>query len=170
MDKRPRLTHVGRTVLPMKLAASLCLIFCMFFSGVALADAPLEIRLVVAPGTPGAVKLPWGEDEAVYCAKEPLLDHKSVAEAAVLSIGAKEPRWEVEVRFNERGKVAFAKATTDHAGGQLGVLSNGKLFVVARVVSPITGGTLRISGNLTKEEATDLAAVIQAAVPKPATP
>lgn len=112
----------------------------------------------------------WREDEAIYCAKEPLLDHKSVAEAAVLSIGAKEPRWEVEVRFNEKGKTAFAKATTDHAGEQLAVHSNGKLLVVARVVSPITGGTLRISGNLTKEEATDLAATIQAAVPKPANP
>jgi preprotein translocase subunit SecD len=124
---------------------------------------------VVAPGTPGAVKTPWGDDETVYCAKEPLLDHKAVAEAAVLSIGAKEPRWEVEVRFNERGKAAFAKATTDHNGEQLAVLSNGTLLVVARVTSPITGGTLRISGNLTKEEATDLAAVIQAARP-PATP
>jgi preprotein translocase subunit SecD len=154
----------------MKLATLLCFAICVLMPGLVLADSPLEIRLVVAPGTPGAVKMPWGEDETTYCAKDPLLDHKSVAEAAVLSIGAKEARWEVEVRFNEKGKAAFAKATTDHAGEQLGVLSNGKLLVVARVVSPITGGTLRISGNLTKEEATDLAATIQAAVPKPANP
>lgn len=155
----------------MKFATLLCLILCLLAAGNAFADSPLEIRLVVAPGTPGAVKTKWGEDETVYCAKDPVLDHKAVAEAAVLSIGTKDPRWEVEVRFNERGKTAFAQATTEHKGEQFAVLSEGKLIVVARVMDPITGGTLRISGNLTKEEATSLAAVIQAAVaPKPATP
>lgn len=155
----------------MKPQSLILLLLAIFSWHTASAESPLEIRLVVAPGTPGAVKTPWGEDETIYCAKEPLLDHKAVAEATVLSIGAKEPRWEVEVRFNERGKAAFAKATTDHNGEQLAVLSNDKLLVVARVTSPITGGTLRISGNLTKEEATDLAAIIQAAAqPPPAKP
>ena len=153
----------------MKPAVFLCFLFCAFVQSV-VADSPLEIRLVVAAGTPGAVKMQWGDDETIYCAKDALLDHKSVAEAAVLSIGAKDPRWEVEVRFNERGKAAFAQATTTHKGEQFGVVSNGKLLVVARVMEPITGGTLRISGNLTKEEATSLAASIQAAAPKPATP
>jgi len=171
MDNASGFTHSDDLLLlPMKRFAFLCLAFCLLTSGQVFADSPLEIRLVVAPGTPGAVKTPWGEDETVYCAKEPLLDHKAVAEATVLSIGAREPSWEVEVRFNERGKAAFAKATTDHKGEQFGVLSNGKLLVVARVMSPITSGTLRISGNLTKEEATDLAAVIQAAVPKAVNP
>jgi preprotein translocase subunit SecD len=154
----------------MKPAVFLCFLFCAFVQSV-VADSPLEIRLVVSPGTPGAVKLPWGDDETIYCTKDPLLDHKSVAEATVLSIGAKAPQWEVEVRFNGKGKAAFAKATTDHKGEQFGVLSNGKLLVVARVMEPITGGSLRISGNLTKDEATSLAASIQAAAtPKAATP
>lgn len=151
----------------MKLLSLTFLLLGLFSWHTASAESPLEIRLVVAPGTPGAVKTPWGDDETIYCAKEPLLDHKSVAEVTVLSIGANEPRWEVEVRFNERGKAAFAEATTEHNGEQLAVLSNGKLLVVARVTSPITGGTLRISGNLTKEEATDLAAIIQAAATHP---
>jgi preprotein translocase subunit SecD len=155
----------------MKLAALFCFILCVSFQSARAADSPLEIRLVVSPGTPGAVKMPWGEDETIYCAKDALLDHKSVAEASVLSIGAKDPRWEVEVRFNERGKAAFAQATTAHKGERLAILSTGKPIVVAVVTSPITGGTLRISGNLTKEEATSLAASIQAvAVPKPANP
>lgn len=120
-------------------------------------DSPLEIRLVVSPGEPGAIKRMWAE-ETLYCSKDAVIDASSVAEAAVVSMAGKETTWQVEVKFSERGKAAFAEATTTHAGKQFAILSMGNIIVVARVQRPILGGLLRISGGLTEEEARELAA------------
>ncbi len=128
------------------------------------AESPLEMRLVVLPGTPGAIKKTWGETkgdaEDLYLAKEVLLDAGSVAEAAVVAITAQESKWQVEVRMTDTGKALLAEATTRHTGQRLAILAEGKVIVVAVVAAPITGGVLRISGNLTEEEARSLAGTL----------
>jgi len=62
----------------------------------------------------------------------------------------------ISITLTEIGAKQFAMITADHVGKRLGILLAGQLQSAPIVRSTITGGSLDINGNFTKEEATEI--------------
>jgi len=75
--------------------------------------------------------------------------------------------FEVEFTLDARGAKQFGRLTTEHArqgekpGRHLAIILDGKLRSAPEIVTPITGGRGRITGNFTQEEAHRLSIVLK---------
>ncbi|WP_295127467.1 hypothetical protein [uncultured Chitinophaga sp.] len=59
---------------------------------------------------------------------------------------------ELTIQLNEAGKLLFSKLTQKNVGKKLAVLVNGKVVMAPQVMSPITGGSLSVSGSFSFAE------------------
>ena len=64
----------------------------------------------------------------------------------------------IRIELTEAGAKRFGEITEQHRGKRLGIVVAGKLLSAPVIRDVILGGSLEISGNLTQQEATDLAA------------
>jgi preprotein translocase subunit SecD len=107
-------------------------------------EPPLELRLIVPEGTPGALRhsLPRKDKDAdpeiVWCAKEVLMDATSVA-SALAKIDALKG-WTITIQLTEKGKGKFTDITTKHVHERLGILSSGKLLMPPWCKNPSRAG------------------------------
>ncbi|MBV8929601.1 MAG: preprotein translocase subunit SecD [Mycobacteriaceae bacterium] len=69
----------------------------------------------------------------------------------------------VRITMRPASALAFARYTTDHVGGQLAFLRNGVVVFAPKLSQPIVSTTLEISGNLTAEQADDVARLLREA-------
>ena len=69
--------------------------------------------------------------------------------------------WVVALSFDDKGKTAFAEATTNNVGNQIYIVYDGGVISAPRVNEPITDGKCIISGSFTQESASELASFIR---------
>lgn len=62
----------------------------------------------------------------------------------------------IEITFDEEGKEAFCKATTEHVGEVIRILVNGEIIISPVVNEPVTEGKCMLTGGFTQEEAEEL--------------
>lgn len=70
----------------------------------------------------------------------------------------------IEVVFAEKGQKLFADITRQSVGKRLAIVVDGKLLAAPRIEMEVPGGRAVISGRFSPQQATDLAAKINAAV------
>ena len=76
----------------------------------------------------------------------------------------------VSLEFNNRGAKQFARVTRRYKGKQLAIVLDNTVYSAPNINEPITMGRAQISGHFTREEANNLAVVLQAgSLPAPAT-
>jgi len=59
---------------------------------------------------------------------------------------------EINLEFNNKGAKVFAKLTSDNVGRGLAIVLDNKLYSVANIKEPISGGRAQISGTFSQEE------------------
>lgn len=65
--------------------------------------------------------------------------------------------WQILLELNPDDARRFGDLTREHRGGQLALVTGGKVIAAPRVQEPITGGKLQIAGNFTSDEAKKIA-------------
>src|SRR3954468_22218731 len=122
-----------------------------------------ELRRVVSDGENVASEtLPWEKrsgERDLKVAKKPLVDKGHVEKAVVV----KNPLTgndEVKVTLTKEGAELFSNATRENIGKKLAVVSGGKVLMAPVINTEISGGTLMISGNLSTQEAQELASLL----------
>jgi len=155
---------------------SLLCVACMFPLAAAELATPavFQICLVKAGPGPDTAEMAMTHStkgtnravrEVVHVQKTPLLDHTALASAAVRkNAGAGLPQ--IEITFTEKGRKRFADVTHQNIGNRLAIIVEGRLLSAPRILEEISGGKAMISGRFSKEEATELAIRISAAVKK----
>ena len=87
-----------------------------------------------------------------------VLNQDSVMKASLISqtdnLG--NPEFMIEITFDEEGKEAFRKATTEHAGELIRILVNGVVICAPRIQEPVTEGKCVLTGDFTQSEAEEL--------------
>jgi len=68
----------------------------------------------------------------------------------------------ITFRFDDEGKRVFAEATERNVGHAFAIVLDGEVIMAPTILEPILGGTGQISGNFTKESASDLALLLRA--------
>lgn len=69
----------------------------------------------------------------------------------------------IEITFDEEGKEAFCKATTEHVGEVIRILVNGEIIISPVVNEPVTEGKCMLTGDFTQSEAEELIRVLDPA-------
>jgi preprotein translocase subunit SecD len=67
----------------------------------------------------------------------------------------------VTFKFNSRGKIRFANATTENVGRRFAIVLDDEVVSAPVIQTPILGGSGQISGSFTIEEAVNLAMLLQ---------
>ncbi|MEO0467369.1 MAG: protein translocase subunit SecD [Pseudomonadota bacterium] len=68
----------------------------------------------------------------------------------------------VDFRLNGTGQRLFSKTTQENVGRRFAIVLDERIMSAPVIREPIYGGQVQISGNFSMEEATDLAAIIEA--------
>jgi preprotein translocase subunit SecD len=71
-------------------------------------------------------------------------------------------RLEVHLEFNRQGARTFERVTTEHVKEKLAIILDNRIYSAPEIREPITGGSARIEGMFSPEEAHDLALVLRA--------
>ena len=96
------------------------------------------------------------------------LDGGAVTDARVQYGNSGSP--EVSMSMNAEGANTWARMTKDNIGRQIAIVLDGMVYSYPTVQSEISGGSSQITGNITLEEAEDLANVLKSGkLPAPAT-
>lgn len=76
----------------------------------------------------------------------------------------------VNFRFSQKGADRFGKLTTDNVGRSIAIILDRLVISAPRIMEPILGGSVQISGQFTTAEASSLVAVLRSgALPAPIT-
>lgn len=134
------------------------------FAADASSPSRFQLRSVVEPGTADSETLPLvrtspaGETSTnqLVVAKKVLLDENHFAAVKVVHDPLSN-RPQIEVRLTPEGAALFKEITEQHVRKQIAIVIEGKVQSAPVVNEPITGGSLRISGNFTEDEARILA-------------
>ncbi len=87
----------------------------------------------------------------------PMINGSVITNATAL---LKENRNEISMKMNSEGARIWKRMTADNVGRQIAITVDGVVYVHPTVQSQIEGGNSNITGNFTREEATDLALVL----------
>ncbi len=68
---------------------------------------------------------------------------------------------EVMIEFSEEGSKLFSNLTSENIGKNLSIVVDGIVYSSPKIMNKIEGGKCTITGNFSKQEARDLAALIQ---------
>jgi RNA polymerase sigma factor (sigma-70 family) len=102
--------------------------------------------------------------ELLHLDKTPLMDYTAIRSASVTkNPSSGEP--EINVELSQEGGELFAAVTKEHINQRLAIVLNGQLYAAPVIRSEISSGKAQITGNFTEEEAAQLAAKINEAVP-----
>ena len=101
--------------------------------------------------------------ETLHVQKTPLMDYTAISSAAVTR-NASSGAPVISVEFSEEGKELFAAITKENINKRLAIVLDGQVYSAPVIRTEISGGQAQISGSFTEEEATALAAKINAAL------
>jgi preprotein translocase subunit SecD len=74
----------------------------------------------------------------------------------------------VNFHFSEKGASRFGKLTSDNVGKSIAIVLDRLVISAPRIMEPILGGNVQISGQFTTAEASNLVAVLRSgALPAP---
>ena len=68
---------------------------------------------------------------------------------------------EIELTFNSQGAELFAQVTQENVNHQLAIVLDGEIYSAPNINEPILGGSARISGSFTPEQAQQLASILE---------
>jgi SecD/SecF fusion protein len=89
-------------------------------------------------------------------------------EKASAGVDSENGGWQINFGFNAAGTRKFAQITEQSIGHRFAVVLDNKVIVAPTIQSAITGGSGRITGSFTSEEATTIARLLNAgALPAP---
>lgn len=130
----------------------------------------LEFRMVIDDASPDD---PPEDAEVLYEAQMNtageireipyVVGKKAVLSGDIISgaaVGFFQERPLITLELNEKGAELFAKVTEEAIGRRMAVVLDGNVLSAPRIQERISGGTLQITGNLTLEEARDVAATL----------
>jgi beta-lactamase regulating signal transducer with metallopeptidase domain len=127
-------------------------------------DASFELRSVVPDGTAGAEVLPFkrreGAPQQLSVARRVLLDNTHF-EVVTLTDDLLNKKLEITVALTKEGAALFTRITRDHIGRQIAIIIDRTIVSAPVVNEAITGGSFAISGDFTREEATELVKKLQ---------
>lgn len=121
---------------------------------------------------PGRILVPMSDTEGggvlvLYEEPEVTGDMVDNASAGLNSDGA---GFQINFSFDNRGARRFAEYTRDHVGELFAIVLDGEIISAPRIQTPITGGSGRITGSFSADEATRIATLIRSgALPAPLT-
>ena len=128
---------------------------------------PFQLQLVLdQPGedTEQVTNNASGADgETLHVQKTPLLDYTAVSSATVTR-NASSGAPVINVEFSEEGQELFAAITRENLNKRLAIVLDGQVYSAPVIRTEISGGQAQITGSFTEEQATALAAKINAAV------
>jgi protein-export membrane protein SecD len=133
---------------------------------VSLADAQAGLL------PPGRILVPNSQNEGggfmvLYEEPEVTGDMVEQASAGLNSDGA---GFQINFTFDSRGARRFAEYTREHVGEIFAIVLDNEIISAPRIQTPITGGSGRITGNFTADEAAHIATLIRSgALPAPLT-
>jgi tetratricopeptide (TPR) repeat protein len=138
-------------------------------TGPARNSSPGSLQLRWVRETPSAETEPIplagrGQKQTLNVEKTVLLD-----QSALLSVEAahKSGSSKIALQLTESGRQRFAAVTREGKGRRLAVAIDGQIRAAPLIMAEISDGRMEISGNLTHEEADDLAARLQTALESP---
>lgn len=101
------------------------------------------------------------KDKRYFADPTPILSINDIASASVVTenVGFYEkqsivykPMPAILIRFKEDSKKKLHKLTSENINQRLGIFINGQLIVAPIIMEPISGGSVKISGQFTREE------------------
>ena len=160
-----RIVRRGKGVVGMLFAAIAFLATGSNWAAETGSASKFELRRVVPDGQAGKSKtLPWFKapvhnESELRVEEEALLREEHIQKAEV----QKNPlsgNDEVRVTLTPAGKELFSEVTKANIGKKLAVVIDGKVALAPVIQQQISGGTLVISGNLTADEAKEIARLL----------
>ena len=118
-------------------------------------DVALEAEQIVLPFAEFA-------DESFILDATPIVDGGAVIAASQTFDQNNTPA--VQFRFNEVGARAFSDYTADNIGNSFAIVLDGKVMSIPRIMSTIAGGDAILTGSFTKQDAQELAVILQGGV------
>jgi preprotein translocase subunit SecD len=105
------------------------------------------------------------QKEVLFVQKAVLLDQTDLKSATV-STNAQMGMSQIDISFTEKGTKRFAKVTHQNVGRRLAIIIDGQIYSAPCIAAEITSGNGQIVSSFTEQEARDLAAKINKALPK----
>lgn len=143
----------------MKLFLPLAAFFLLSFSCFARDETVFVISPIVYAASDNAreMTLQNGNSSEIFLVdRTVLLDATQVAGAEIIEGN----HLAIQIRMNAEGKARLAKITADFLNQRLAVILKGRLVAAPKIQSQITGGTLQISGNISRELADSIVAAL----------
>lgn len=132
--------------------------------------APFQLQLVVDESVEDSElitnRVSGAAGESLRVQKTPLMDYTAI-QAATATKDASTGALRIDVEFSEVGKELFAAVTRENLNQRLAIVLDGQLYAAPVIRGEISQGKAQITGNFTEEEATELAAKINAAINRP---
>jgi RNA polymerase sigma factor (sigma-70 family) len=129
--------------------------------------SPFQMQLVVdEPAENSESMTNVANGEILQVQKTPLLDYTAIRSASVTQDAASGAP-QIEVEFSQEGKELFAAITRESLNRRLAIVLNGRVFSAPVIRSEIPGGRAQITGNFTEQQAREIAAKINEAIPEP---
>jgi protein-export membrane protein SecD len=127
-----------------------------------------------AAGVPGRIVLPYAEGEGEGAGALVLYEEAEVTgdmvESASAGLNDQGAGFQINFTFDGRGARRFAEYTREHVGEVFAIVLDSEIISAPVIQTPITGGSGRITGNFSSEEATRIATLIRSgALPAPLT-
>ncbi len=114
---------------------------------------------------PGRIKVPFSETEgtagALVLYEDPVVTGDMVQSASA-GVNTDGGGFQINFSFDGRGARRFGDYTRDHIGELFAIVLDGEIISAPSIRSPITGGSGRITGSFSAEEAQRVATLIQA--------
>ncbi|HEX4962505.1 MAG TPA: hypothetical protein VF173_16845 [Thermoanaerobaculia bacterium] len=102
--------------------------------------------------------------ESLHVQKASLL--KTTLDSVTLENDLEPGKWAVTLTVSESGRERLAEVTGQNVGKRMAILIDGKVLLAPRNQSAMLDGRIMVTGQFSKEEATDLAAKITPVVRK----
>ncbi|MEO0879046.1 MAG: protein translocase subunit SecD [Pseudomonadota bacterium] len=123
---------------------------------------PTEASAGLLP--PGRLLVPYTASEGaggLVLLEDPIITGDMVTEASA-QLNPDGGGFQINFSFDGRGARRFGNYTREHIGELFAIVLDGEIISAPTIQSPITGGSGRITGNFTPQEATRIATLIKA--------
>lgn len=120
----------------------------------------IDFRIVYKDPAPNYEEVLF-KDKRFFANRTPMLSINDIASASVVTedVGFYEkgsivhkPMPAILIQFKEDSKKKLHKLTSENINKRLGIFINGQLIMAPIIMEPISGGSVKISGEFTREE------------------